>query len=105
VQIFDDDGAYTIYHLNQNITVTPYLLNLTMTIENLNAGDPFLRPNDILSQGSYLLSVQETQQIASLLNQQSLSDKLGLISNDSFTLFPQTYGPLANFAGVNAVKL
>jgi len=102
-QIFDDDGAFTIYHFNKTITVEPNFINYTVSLENLNSGNAFLSPNDILSQGSYLSSVQETQNIASLLNQQSLSDKLGLIFNDSYTLFPLTYGPLANFDGVNAV--
>ena len=52
-------------------------------------------------------SIQIIQKLASLLNEQSYSDKLGLIlnQNSSSTIaFPQIYGPMANFSGVNAVN-
>ena len=76
---------------------------MTSTINRLISGDPFFDLNQILHRGSYLLSIQEFQKLGSILNQQSLSDKVGLILNDSSTFFPQIYGPLANYSGVNPV--
>jgi len=50
-----------------------------------------------------LNSIQIIQTIASLLNIQSYSDKLGTILNKSSVAFPEIYGPMANYFGVNAV--
>ncbi len=104
-QIFDNDGAYAIYELNNFITVTPDLSNLSLTIDSIISRDPFFLSNQVLSQGSFLSSLQEFQKLASVINQQSLEDKVGLIMNDSFTIFPKTYGPLANYAGVLSVRI
>ncbi len=56
-----------------------------------------------MNQGSYLNSLQIIQSIAALLNIQSYSDKLGAILNKSSITFPQIYGPMAYYSGVNAV--
>jgi hypothetical protein len=97
-QILDDDGAFTIYEFPQNITVTPDMSILGSTIESLINGDSFSSINQILSQGSFLSTIEEFQKVSSILNQQSLSDRVGL--NDSSTQFPQMYGPLEKYAGV-----
>lgn len=102
-QIFDNDGAYAIYQINSNITVIPDLLNITSMIAYLISGQTSFISNQILSRGSFLTSIQELQKIASLLNQQSLSDTYGLILNGYSTIFPQKYGPLANYDGINSV--
>ena len=56
-----------------------------------------------LNQGSYLNNIQIIQTITSLLNIQSYSDKLGAILNKSSIAFPQIFGPMADYSGVNAV--
>ena len=96
----DDDGAFTIYEFPQNITVTPDMSILGSTIDSLINGDSFSSINQILSQGSFLSTIEEFQKVSSILNQQSLSDRVGLMLNDSSTQFPQMYGPLEKYAGV-----
>ena len=51
-------------------------------------------------------SLQEIQTISSLLNDLSLSDKFGLISNNrTYTpLFPQTFGPLFKDFSIRSVS-
>ena len=77
--------------------------NVTSNIENLISGQTAFISNQILSQGSFLESIQELQKIASILNQQSLSDKKGLVLNDNTTTFVEIYGPYANYYGVTPV--
>ena len=103
VQVYDDDGAFAIYEISQSIIVRPNLTDLDTTIQKLILPDLNFDTNVVLNQGSYLPCVQIIQIISSLINEQSLSDKLGLIlkDNSSFYLFPQTFGPTENFTGVN----
>ena len=85
----------------------PDFTNFEAIKDKLILADPFFSTNIILNQGSYLSSIQIIQQLASLLNEQSYSDKFGLIlnQNSSSTIaFPQIYGPMENYSGVNAVK-
>jgi len=100
VQIYDNDKAFAIFEITQSITVIPDTSNLQLTIDQLIKQTPYFITNIILSEGSYLSSIQEIQRISSLLNEQSLSDKLGLILNGSAPIFPQTFGPLSNYSGV-----
>jgi hypothetical protein len=67
--------------------------------------DPSSDTNIILNEGSFIKSIQEIQRISSLLNDQSLSDKLGLILKADAPIFPQTYGPLWNYSSVVPVIL
>ena len=99
-QIYDDDKAFAIYEIPQSITVLPDYANLQTTIDQLISKNPLFSTNIILNEGSYLLSIQEIQRLSSLLNEQSLSDKLGLILNGNAPIFPQTFGPLSNYSGV-----
>jgi hypothetical protein len=99
-QIYDNDKAFAIYEIPQSITVLPDYSNLETTIDKLVSKNPLFSTNIILNEGSCLLSIQEIQRITSLLNEQSLSDKLGLILNGNAPIFPQTYGPLLNYSGV-----
>ena len=103
VQVYDDDGAFVIYEISQSIIVRPNLTDLDTTIQKLILPDLNFDTNVVLNQGSYLPCVQIIQIISSLINEQSLSDKLGLIlkDNSSSYLFPQTYGAIENFTGVN----
>jgi hypothetical protein len=105
VQIYDDDKAFAIYEIPQPVTVLPDFTNLQTTIDQLFSKDSLFSTNKILNEGSYLLSVQEIQRISSLLNEQSLSDKLGLIMYGNAPIFPQTFGPLSNYSGVIPVKI
>jgi hypothetical protein len=67
-------------------------------------GRSLFETNIILNEGSSMKSIQEVQRISSLLNDQSLSDKLGLISNANAPLFTQMYGPLWSYSGVIRVN-
>jgi hypothetical protein len=62
--------------------------------------NPLLDSNIILNEGIFVNSIQEIQRITSLLNDESISDKLGLILKGDAPIFPQTYGPLCNYSGV-----
>jgi hypothetical protein len=103
VQVYDNDGAFSIYSLAQPITIYPNMTNLTSIMNDLIADNPLFDTNIILNEGSVKESIQEIQRISSLLNYQSLSDKLGLILIGDAPLFPQTYGPLWNYSGVISV--
>ena len=103
VQVYDNNGAFTIYDIMTPITVVPDFTNFESIKDKLISADPIFSTNVILNQGSYLNNIQIIQSIASLLNIQSYSDKLGAILNKSSIAFPQIYGPMADYAGVNAV--
>jgi len=105
VQVYDNDGAFTIYEIPQSITVYPHETNLTSLMNDLITENPSFDSNIILYEGSFKESIQEIQRISSLLNYQSLSNKLGLIMKGDAPIFPQTYGPLWNYSGVIPVIL
>ncbi len=105
VQVYDNDGAFTIYEIPQSIIVYPHETNLTTLMNDLITENPLLDSNVILYEGSFKESIQEIQRISSLLNDQSLSDKLGLILEGDAPIFPLTYGPLWNYSGVMPVIL
>ena len=104
IQIYDNDTAFGVYEIEQAITVYPDFSNFQTEIEQLITQSPLFRTNIILNEGSYLQSIQEIQRISSMLNEQSLSDKLGLILNGNAPIFPQTFGPLSNYTGVTPVN-
>jgi hypothetical protein len=99
VQVYDNDGAFTIYEIPQPITIYPNETNLT-SLNDLITENPLLDSNVILNEGTFVYSIQEIQRISSLLNDESLSDKLGLILKGDAPIFPQTFGPLWNYSGV-----
>jgi hypothetical protein len=105
VQVYDNDGALTIYEIPQPITVSPNETNLTSLMNDLITENPLLDSNKILNEGHFVNSIQEIQRISSLLNDESLSDKLGLILKGDAPIFPQTYGPLWNYSGVIPVNI
>ena len=100
VQVYDNDGAFTIFNIVTPVTVLSDLTDLDTIMEKLITADPYFSTNIILNQGSYLNSIQIIQTISSLLNTISHSDKLGLTLNKSTIAFPQIYGPMGNFTGV-----
>ena len=105
VQIYDNQGAFNLFEIKEPIRVTPYLANLTYIMDNLILANAYFSTNIIMHEGNYLKSLQELQSIASLLNEQSLRDKYGLVlkNNSFFNYFPNIYGPLTYFTGVSAV--
>jgi hypothetical protein len=103
VQIYDNGGAFTIYEIPQTITIFSNETNLNSLMNYLIGGNPFFDSNLILNEGTFVNSIQEIQRISSLLNEQSLSDKLGLIMKGDAPLFPETYGPLWSYSGVSPV--
>jgi hypothetical protein len=106
VQIYDNDEAFAVYEIRNPITILADRNYFTKTVSRLISRDPALRTNRILNAGSYLPSLQEIQTISSLLNDQSLADKFGLISSLKNTfLFPQTFGPLFKYSTIRAVRI
>jgi len=100
IQVYDNDGAFTIYNLPQLITFYSDETNLISIMNDLIEENPLLDSNIILNEGIFVNSIQEIQRISSLLNDESISDKLGLILKGDAPIFPQTYGPLWNYSGV-----
>ena len=106
VQIYDNDKAFAVIEVSPYITVVLDSSNLQTIIDQLITKNPYFSTNKILNEGSYLLTIQEIQRITSLLNEQSLSDKFGLVLNkNAFANFPETFGPLSNYSGVTPVIL
>lgn len=107
-QIYGTSEVYTIFDLTDAVIVIPDIMSDLDTVEKrLISKDPTFSANILLSQGSYLESVQEIQRISGLLNEQSLSDELGLktFNNNTDLKFPPVYGPLASYEGVVPVKI
>ena len=105
VQVYDNDGAYTVYELDEPIFVVPNSSGLTVSEEKLILSDPNFEVNQLLNEGEFLPSIQELQAISSLMNLESLSDTYGMILlNKSSIFFPQKFGPLSNYSGVSAVR-
>ena len=105
-QIYDSDGAFTIYEFPERVKVIPDIMsNLTTIVQSLIAKDPTFPTNIVLNEGSFLTSFQEIQRITGLLNEQSLSDQYGLVNYNTKTKlkFPQVFRTIEEFYGVVAV--
>ena len=106
VQIYDNDEAFAVYEIQKKIRIQADRNNFKNTLSRLISHDPLFETNRILNEGSYLPSLQEIQTISSLLNDQSLADKFGLISSlKNTSLFPQTFGPLFKSSLIRTVRL
>jgi len=105
IQVYDNNGAFTIYEIPQSVTVLGDGTSLETTMSKLIEKDPMFDSLIILNEGSFLRTIQEMQTISSLLNERSLSDKLGLILKGNAVLFTETYGPLSSYSGVLPVNL
>jgi hypothetical protein len=106
VQIYDNDEAFAVYEIHNPITILADRNNFTNTLSKLISHDPLFETNRILNEGSYLPSLQEIQTISSLLNDQSLADKFGLISSlKNKSLFPQTFGQLFKYSTNRIVRI
>jgi hypothetical protein len=104
IQIYDNDVAFTTFEIEQPIIVMPDLIDLQLIKEKLILADTTFIDNIILNEGDYLNSIQVLQSISSLINDESLSDKLSLTLNETIK-FPELYGPLSNYAGVSPVSI
>ncbi len=106
-QIYGSNGVYTIYDLADSVVITPdYSINLNLIQQRIISIDPTFSTNIILYQGNYLETFQALQIFSSLMNEQSLSDGLGLLkfNNNTDIRFPKIYGPLVKYKGVKPVK-
>jgi hypothetical protein len=103
VQVYDNDGAFSVFEIVSPIKVLPDLTNIDIDMEKLILNDPYYSKNIVLNQGSYLSSIQIIQTISSLLNTHSYSDKLAIILNKTSIAYPQIFGPMENFTDVTAV--
>jgi hypothetical protein len=83
IQVFDSDSAFSVLKILGNVTVIPDVNYLDSVINRIISSDPMFISNIILNEGSYTESIQELQSIAALINERSLSDKLGLILNQT----------------------
>ena len=81
IQVYDNDGAFSILQVAHPVSVIPDVTKLNVVIKKIIDADPYFISNIILNEGSFSESIQELQSISALLNERSLSDKLGLISN------------------------
>ena len=104
-QIYDAENAFTIYNFTSSITVIPdENVDLNTLEDRLITQDPTFEINIALNENSFKNQIvfEKLQYIIDLLNEQSLSDKLGLnvFNNGKGTRFPQIYGPLSNYNGV-----
>ena len=93
--------------IDGSVTILPDPSYPLLTVMNdLITANPYFSTNVILNQGNYLSSLGEILRISSLINEQSLSDKLALtlLNESSKVFFPDTYGPLSSYSGVNSVK-
>ena len=104
-QIYDAENAYTIYNFTSSITVIPdENEDLNELEDRLISQDPTFEINIALNENSFKNQIvfEKVQYIIDLLNEQSLSDKFGLIVfyNSTGAKFPQIYGPLSNYNGV-----
>jgi hypothetical protein len=102
VQVYDNDEAYTIYYIPQNIIVysNESETDLELIMEKLISTDSSFESNLKLNEGAFMGSIQVLQKISSFLNKQSLSDKLGLMSTGKPPIFPKVFGSLSNYSGV-----
>ena len=100
VQVYDDDEAYTIFNIPQNVIVYSNETDLELIMEKLISSDSTFESNIILNEGAFTGSIQDLQRISSLFNSQSLSDKLGLILGGKASIFAKVYGPLSNYSSV-----
>jgi len=106
-QIYGSNEVYTIYDLADSVIITPdYSINLNLIQQRIISMDPTFSTNIILYQANYLESFQALQIFSGLMNEQSLSDGLGLLKfkNNTVLRFPKIYGPLFNNKGVKPVK-
>jgi hypothetical protein len=111
VQVYDEDGAYTIFEIEDEVTVRPDESDKTqmgMIIAKLISGDVDFASNKILNEGSFLMRIAEIQRISSLLNIKSQDDKLSIINYGDKILtqlaFPQIYGPSDEYKGAQMVE-
>jgi hypothetical protein len=101
-QVYDENGAFTVFSIDEPVIVVPdyndvIVDRVKLTIESytLDSEQSFER-------------IAEIQRISSLLNLQSLEDKLGIMgqskkSQNNKILFPIVYGPLSEYSGIMPV--
>ncbi len=78
IQVYDNEGAFSILEVAHPVHVVPDITKLDTTITKIINADPIFISNIILNEGSFSESIQELQSISALLNERSMSDKLGL---------------------------
>ena len=78
--VYDNDDAFSVYEIEQEIVVLPDISDLNTMINQLVSMDPNLHSNKVLNEGSLVSSIHTIQSVSSLLSEKSLSDKIGLSS-------------------------
>ena len=102
VEITDNDNGKTHYTIPIYVTVNADSASIPNLMSELISLSSASNTNKILFEGQALNSIQLIITIASVLNEQSINDKMGLLlsNGSSSNLFPQTYGPLSNYSGL-----
>jgi hypothetical protein len=100
-QVYDENDAFTVFSIDEPVKVLPVhndviVDRVKLTIES-----------DKLDSETNLERIADIQRISSLLNLQSLEDKLGILDQSknlqNKILFPHFYGPLSEYAGITPV--
>jgi hypothetical protein len=101
-QVYDENGAFTVFSIDEPVIVVPDFNDVIVDRVKLTI------ESHTLDGVTNLERIAEIQRISSLLNLQSLEDKVGIMgqskkSQNNKIIFPNVYGPLFEYAGITPV--
>ena len=101
-QVYDEYDAFAVFSIDEPVIVVPDFNDVIVDRVKL-----VIESNTLDSETS-LERIADIQRISSLLNLQSLEDKLGIMSQlkksqNNKIIFPNVYGPLSEYAGIMPV--
>ena len=104
-QVYDENDAFTVFSIDEPVIVVPDYNEVILDRVKLK-----IETNTLESETN-LERIAQIQRISSLLNLQSLEDKLGinklimdqLKKTQNKILFPNEYGPVSEYAGITPV--
>jgi hypothetical protein len=102
-QVYDENDAFTVFSIDEPVIVVPDYNDVIVDRVKLKLESKTLESETNLER------IAGIQRISSLLNLQSLEDKLGIMnqskkSQNNKILFPNLYGPLSEYAGITPVS-
>jgi hypothetical protein len=102
-QVYDENDAFTVFSIDEPVIVVPDYNDVIVDRVKLKLESKTLESETNLER------IAGIQRISSLLNLQSLEDKLGIMnqskkSQNNKILFPNVYGPLSEYAGITPVS-
>ena len=104
-QVYDENDAFTVFSIDEPVIVVPDYNEVIFDRVKLK-----IETNTLESETN-LERIAQIQRISSLMNLQSLEDKLGinklimdqLKKTQNKILFPNEYGPVSEYAGITPV--